>query len=801
MKPLSIRHVRLRRWLGRGLLAVVLLLVVAIGCAAWAILGSLPKVSGEVRIANPALSAPVTLGRDSAGVVAITAQSQLDADFALGFVHAQDRLFQMEMMRRVGTGRLSELFGLRTLKTDKLMRLLDLEQQAEAQYEAASPELRASLDAYAAGVNAYIAWQGFPLSPEFLVLRWRDSLLPPMQLAPEPWRPVDSLLWGRLMAWQLSGNAGQEIENERLRRTVNPDLLSLLLREEGRQASLPELAPTRSASNNWALSGARTASALPILANDPHLGLTAPGTWYMARISTPDGVRVGATVPGLPFLMIGSNGHVAWGFTTTHSDTQDLFEEHLSPDRPEHYDTPSGPQPFDVRREVIKVKGRADVVFNVRSTRHGPLISDLEPELYLHRRFALAWTGFLPEDRTPEAFLRMNRARTAAEFKDALRDFHTPQQNVVFADTGGNIGFVAAGRVPTRRNIANESLFPAPGWIDDYAWTGGLSFTDLPQVANPPDGAIVTANNDIRPARYHKFLGHSFDRPYRRDRIRTLLAATPRATLEDMQRVQLDDFSGPLFDFLRTHFPTVKSTAPIEIASAMAAWDGRMVTRRPEPLIATAWLYATAERVLADEMGEERFRNWWHWQVDILSDVMRDDRWCDDRETPTAESCRDAVRGAFGETLQALRARYGDQWLKWSWGAAHDVRFRHPVFSNLPYIGDRMIPKVAAPGDYFTVNRGGMSVAPDGARFADVHGPGMRLAVDMSHPEAPVFNLAGGQSGHPLSSHYSDLLPEWAAGTYRTFKNPAEDVLVLRPQHNNPAPAGQDAKPGEEPKS
>lgn len=796
MKPLPIRRLRVRRWLGRGLLALALLLVAAIGFVAWAILGSLPKISGEVRLANPALSAPLTIGRDSAGVVTITAQTELDADFALGFVHAQDRLFQMEVMRRVGSGRLSELFGIRTLKTDKLMRLLGLRQQAEAQYEAASPELRASLDAYAAGVNAYIAWQGFPLSPEFLLLHWRGfpSQLPSMQLEPEPWRPADSLLWGRIMAWQLSGNAGQEIEDEQLRRTVDADLLQLLLREEGRHASLPEFSPTRSASNNWALSGARTASGSPILANDPHLGLTAPGTWYMARVSTPDSVRVGATVPGIPFLVIGSNGHVAWGFTTTHSDTQDLFEEHLSPGKPEHYDTPSGPKPFEVRREVIKVRGGADVVFNVRSTRHGPLISDLEPEHYLHRRFSVSWTGFMPNDRSSEALLKMNRAKDAAEFRDALRDFHTPQQNVVFADTSGSIGFVAAGRVPTRRNIANESLFPAPGWIDDYAWTGSLSFADLPQVANPQDGAIVTANNDIRPARYFEFLGRSFDRPYRRDRIRALLAETPKATLEDMQRVQLDDFSGPLHGFVRANFPTVKSSAPIEIASAMASWDGRMVSDRPEPLIATAWLYATARRVLADEMGEEQFRRWWHWQVDILKDVMANDHWCDDRETPTAENCRDAVRAGFAEALEALRARYGEGWLSWSWGAAHEVRFRHPVYAALPYVGDHLAPKVAAPGDHFTINRGGMAVSADGARFADVHGPGMRLAVDMSHPGAPVFNLAGGQSGHPLSSHYSDLLPEWAAGTYRTFQNPAEDVLILRPQQKKPA-AGEETKP------
>jgi penicillin amidase len=784
MKPMLARRLRVRRWVSRGLLAAAFLLIAAIGFAAWMVLGSMAKISGEVRLAGTSLTAPLTIGRDSAGVVTITAQTELDADFALGFVHAQDRLFQMELMRRLGSGRLSELFGIRALKADKLMRMLGLAQQADAQYAAASPELRAALDAYAAGVNAYLQWKSFPLPPEFLLLRFE----------PEPWRPADSLLWGRLMAWQLSGNAGQEIEDERIRRVVSADLLPLLLREEGKQASLPGFAPTRSASNNWAISGARTASGSPILANDPHLGLSAPATWYMARLSTRDETRVGATVPGLPFLVIGSNGHVAWGFTTTHSDTQDLFEVHLSPNRPEHYDTPAGPAPFEVRREIIKVKGGADVTFNVRATRHGPLISDLDPERYLHRRFALAWTGFLPDDRSPEAFLKMNRAKDAAAFKDALRDFHTPQQNVVFADTEGNIGFVAAGRVPVRRNIANESLFPAPGWIDDYDWTGTLSFGNLPQIANPPGGTIVTANNDVRPPRYFKFLGRSFDRPYRRDRIQSLLVEVPAATLEDMERIQLDDFSSPLFGFVKTHLPEVAPSVPLDIAAAISGWDGRMSPGRPEPLIATAWLYATARRVLADEMGKEQFQNWWLWQVDILKEVMRNPRWCDDRETPIAENCRDAVRASFGEALETLRAQYGMDWRTWSWGAAHDMQFRHPVFARLPYIGDRLVPVVAAPGDHFTINRGGMAISDNGARFADVHGPGMRMAVDLSHPGAPVFNMAGGQSGHPLSSHFSDLLPEWAEGTYRTFQNPAQDVLILRPQQKKP-PSGEETKP------
>jgi len=778
------RRSRTRRWLARGLLAIAVLLVVAIGFAIWTVVGSMPKISGEIRLADGGLSAPVTIGRDSAGVVTITARTELDADFALGFVHAQDRLFQMELMRRLGSGRLSELFGRATLRTDKLMRMLGLAQQAAAQYEAASPDLRAVLDAYAAGVNGFIKWHGFPLPPEFLLLRFR----------PEPWRPTDSLLWGRIIAWQLSGNAGQEILDERLRRVADPDFLPLLLREEGRQASLPGFAPTRSASNNWAIAGGLTVSGSPILANDPHLALTAPATWYMARLSTPEGTLVGATVPGLPFLVIGSNGHVAWGFTTTHGDTQDLFEEHLSADQPEHYDTPSGPAPFDVRREIIKVKNSPDVTFNVRSTRHGPLISDLDPDRYLHRRFALAWTGFQPDDRSPEAFLRMNRAKDAAAFRQALRDFDTPQQNVVFADTQGNIGFVAAGRVPVRKNIANESMFPAPGWIDDYGWTGTLSFADLPRIDNPPGGRIITANNDIRPARYARFLGHSFDAPYRRDRILALLTELPQATLEDMERIQVDDLSVPLLGFVKAHLPEIAPTIPLDVAAAMAGWDGRMEPGRPEPLIAIAWLYASARRVFAPQLGADEFNDWWFWQIDILNAAMEQKRWCDDHATPVVETCRDAVRTAFGDAMDALRGRYGMDWRQWSWGKAHEMQFRHPVFARIPYIGEWLVPKVGAPGGQFTINRGGMAVDDKGAHFADVHGPGLRFAIDMSRPGAPVFNIAGGQSGHPLSRHYSDLLLEWAEGSYRTFQNPAQDVLILRPRQRTAATMG-DSQP------
>lgn len=756
------------RWIG---LTFAVLLLAAVGAGTWLLLGSLPTTTGEITLKSAGLSQRVTIGRDAAGIVTITAATESDGYFALGFVHAQDRLFQMEMMRRLGSGRLSEVIGELGLRSDKVMRTLGLARQAAAQYEAASPELLIALESYAAGVNAFLGQSWRPLPPEFLVLRFR----------PEPWRPTDSLLWGRIMAWQLSGNAGQEITNEALRGKVDPDLLQVLMRTEGSLASLPGLGTTRSASNNWAIAGRFAASGKPMLANDPHLGFSVPAIWYLARIVTPDLTRVGATTPGLPLLVIGSNGKVAWGFTTTHGDTQDLYEENILPDDATQYATPDGPQKLEIRREIIKVKDAPDVTLDIRSTRHGPIISDLDPERYLKRTFALSWTGFDADDRTPEAFLAMNHARDAAGLKAALKDFNAPQQNVVYADAAGRIGFLAAGRVPVRRNIANESILPAPGWLADYDWVGRLDFSALPQYQDPPAGRIVTANNDIRPLRYRPFIGRSFDRPTRHDRIAQLLGQLRRTTIDDFERIQLDDASMPLRRFVKAHLPQIAASIPLDVASALSAWDGRMEAGQPEPLIATAWLYATARRVLADELGPEGFDDWWFWQIDILDRLLAQDRWCDDPETRHRESCHDAVRLAFPAAMETLQRTYGPDWRSWSWGATHAVSFRHPIFSGVPFLGEKLTPVVPANGDQFTVNRGSSAAKGGGALFADVHGPGLRMVVDMGQPENMRVSVAGGQSGHPLSSHYGDLLIEWGAGRYRSFDQPARDVLVLRP--------------------
>jgi penicillin amidase len=480
-----------RRWPRRiALLALALVGLLALGAGLgylW-LRSSLPQLDGTITLTAPGLQHAVSIGRDDDGYVAIRADSDADAAFALGFAHAQDRLFQMDGMRRLGSGRLAEVIGPDAVLSDRRMRVLGLRRQAQAQYDQASPALKAQLDAYADGVNAYLAQHRGAWPPEFVLLNYR----------PEPWSPVDSLLWGRLMALQLANNGGDELVSGKLKAALPDDLFRLLTRRGTNTSTMDAPANTNAASNNWAVAGSRTASGKPILANDPHLGLLAPSTWYLARLETPSGTLIGATAPGLPLLIIGSNGHVAWGFTTTMSDVEDIFDEKLDPQDANRYLTPSGSQPFETRSEIIKIKGQPDEHFVARATRHGPFISDtrLIPSPPGHV-LALAWTGTLPDDRTAEALLQMNRANSAADFRVALRDFASPQQNIVFADVAGAIGYLAPGRVPQRRNLYDHSRLPVPGWTDDAAWTGIVPFEDLPQQSNPEAGWIATANNDV----------------------------------------------------------------------------------------------------------------------------------------------------------------------------------------------------------------------------------------------------------------------------------------------------------------
>jgi len=781
---------RLLRWTGRVLAGLVALVAVVLGAGYLWLRTSLPDTGGTATVAG--LSARVEIARDANGVPHIRAQSASDAYYGLGYVHAQDRLWQMEGMRRLVAGRLAEIGGPRALRSDRYMRLLGLYALAEASFAALSPDAQAALEAYARGVNAFIAGHGGAWPPEFYAAR----------IAPEPWTPADSLVWGRLMALRLTGNWMSEVLRVRLAERLTPAQIGDLWPDDqdGAPATISAaLAPAvaralqaaadavpvalhrTSASNAWTIDGRRSATGKPILANDPHLGLSVPGVWYLARLTAPGLDVSGATAPGVPFTVLGHNDRIAWGLTTTESDTQDLYLERLVPDRPGHYETPEGPQPFALRTEVIKVRGGADVEMTVRSTRHGPVVSDLEPDAApAGQVVALAWTGLRPHDTTAEAVYRLNRARDWESFRAALRLWQAPQQNLVYADIDGNIGFLAPGLVPVRRS--GRGLAPVPGWDDAYGWSGFIPFEDLPQTFRPASGRIVNANHRIVGPDYPYWLGDGWSEPYRAKRIFDRLDAAPRHTVEANAALQNDIVSLDVPDLL----PVLLAAGPFEGRAGAAAallrrWDGAMDRRRPEPLIYTAWLRALNRALYADELGPQ-FGDYWGLRPLVVRRMLTErTAWCDDVTTPAAETCPMQVRAALDRALDELAQAYGDDMAGWRWGAAHVARFRHSLFGWVPVLRDIADIEVEADGGAHTVNRAQPRIGSEANPYADVHGPGLRAVYDLADLANSRFMIATGQSGNPLSAHYRDTTERWRDGGYLRLAEGAQDTLVLVP--------------------
>jgi penicillin amidase len=792
----------------RKLIAAVTLtaVVVAAGLAGgyFYMRTGLPRIQGEMRLAG--IAAPVTIKRDAVGIPYIAAGSEADGWFALGYAHAQDRLWQMDFQRRIGAGRLAEVMGPNALAYDRYMRTLGLYRVAERNLAALAAETRAALEAYAAGVNAYLRHRRGPLPPEFLLLRY----------APEPWRPVDSLVWGRVLALQLSDNMRHELLRARLSRTLSPqqlaDLYPATVRREQPTtvagldldrlwAALPaELMGGAGASNEWVVDGQRSATGKPILANDPHLRFVLPNIWYLARLTTPQTSLAGATVPGIPFFVLGHNDRVAWGMTSTHGDTQDLFVERVDPADPGRYQTPDGPRAFAVREETVQVRGQAAVTFTVRETGHGPVVSDiLTGSAGVAQRsdvLALSFAGLAPDDRTAEALHRLNRATDWPSFLEALRRFHSPMQNFAYADVDGNIGFAVAGRVPVRRS--GDGRMPAPGWAGTHDWTGWLAFDALPRLYNPPGGIIVNANNKPGPDALTAALGSDWDSTYRARRIQDLLAIEARPTVEAAAAMQSDSLSLPARDLLGilTQVEPHDERGRRAIA-LLKTWDGRMDRRRPEPLVFVAWLRELNRLLYADELGA-LFADYWDLRPDVVELMLtRRRQWCDDVTTPGIETCEGRIALALERALDWIGARFGANPAAWRWGEAHPARLPHPVLGKIWPIsrwGNLMIP---ADGDNFTLSRAGSAIGDEGDPFASIHGATYRAVYDLADLDNSRFMQASGQSGHILSPHYGDLLRRWRDG--RTIRIPAEPpagpkekiaVLTLLP-----APADGAARP------
>jgi penicillin G amidase len=764
---------RLLRWLALTVAGLALLSGLGLAGGYFWLRGSLPQVDGGVTVAG--LGAPVTVVRDPWAIPHIEADGLLDATFALGFVHAQDRLWQMEFQRRLGAGRLAEILGAAALRSDRFMRTLGFQRQAEASLAHLAPDTLAWLEAYAAGVNAFLATRTGPLPPEFLILG---------HAAPEPWRPADSLVWLRLMALDLATNYRDELARARLARRLSeeqiadvwptyPDSAPITLVELARAlpwdalaAALPPGAPGGVGSNAWVVGPGRSTTGGALLANDPHLGLQAPGVWYLAHLETPGLALVGATIPGVPAVVLGHNGTVAWGFTNTGADTQDLFVERIDPEDPGRYLTPAGAAPFAVREELIEVAGGAPVPLAVRATRHGPVISDLLPDAAAtfgaDRVVVLAWSALAEDDLAAQALLGIGKARNWEEFAAALRDVGGPMQNIHYADASGHIGFIAPGRVPIRKS--GDGRWPVPGWTGEYDWDGWIPFDALPRALDPPDGKLFNANNRVVPPDYPYLLTADWEAPYRARRLAQLLQREAFGA-EEFAAMQADVRSLLAQDLL----PIMLAAKPGGPAAAAAmarleAWDRVMRADAAEPLIFAAWYRELSRLIYADELGA-MFDGFWHVRPQFMDRILtRRQIWCDDICTDPVETCMALAAAALDGALRDLARRFGDDPDDWRWGDAHAARMSHPVFANQPFLGLLFNIEVATGGDSVTVDVGHFNPRNERRPFASTHAATYRAIYDLAQLDESRFVSATGQSGNPLSRHYRDLTDLWAAG-------------------------------------
>ena len=760
----------------------------------------------------------VVIRRDERGIPYIDAKNDEDLYFAQGYATATDRLWQMDLFRRTARGELSEVLGKGpndvALDQDKLHRRYGFSQVVDAEFARATPQSQAVLEAYAAGVNAYIALLNpKTLPPEFQIL----------QYSPKPWTPTDSLIVVKIFFEALSDTWRLDLMREAMgslagdkRAALLPEvspmdvlvvgkdtkapasqmarfstslsresLVDLARYEEISRTALEQVglyAEGLAASNNWVVSGQRTNSGKPLLANDPHLRATAPSIWHMVHLTSP-GLRVaGVTAPGLPGVVIGHNDRIAWGFTNVGPDVQDIYLEKFDSNNPARYLTPSGWQDVKIRHEEIKVRkaiGSSEteaVTLDIPETRHGPIIFEAEA-----KRYALHWTALDPTRNKPDSTYQLNRARNWKEFNAALQNFTAPTQNIVYADVDGHIGYHAAGVVPVRNS--GDGSVPYDGSTDAGEWVSYIPVDKLPQLYDPPSGIIVTANQRIVGTDYPYFLTHSWAQPYRARRIFDLLNQKPKLNSDDFRRIQGDVYSigGALFasQAVKTLQPTL-TPADEKLAAALKtfeSWDGLVNSdSRVAPIVAQMRL-AFRSKILTAALGPDLVKNYQWSNFDSTLDRIIKDQPTDWLPKGIA-SYADLFRACYDEAVSNLTKSLGADETKWTWGEMAKARFPHPL-AAAPLIGMQFtIPPFPQNGT------GGLI----GATVNVGSAVSMRLIADPSNWDLTQHGISVGESGLPANPHWKDQLDDWKAVTPRAFPfteaaiaTATKETLVLEP--------------------
>lgn len=748
-----------------------------------------PQTDGHLTVNG--LGADVEIYRDDSHVPHIFAQTEKDAYTALGFVHAQDRFWQMEIMRRLGQGRLSEIIGETTVSTDKFMRTLGIGKLASDSYDGLSEETRLALSAYANGVNAWLDGRNFSLPLEFQILRY----------VPDPWKSVDSLIWGKLMAFQLSGNWRGELLRLELSKTLTPQQIQNLWPNgvtpvpvsipdapKGAILKILDAIPIQmrfsDASNAWVINGGKTKSGKPILANDPHLGFSAPIPWYLAHIETESGKRIGATMPGVPFHILGQTGHAAWGMTSTGADSTDIVINPVDPANDQHFIGAGGPEQFSYHRETIRVKGLPPIEHIIRRTRHGIVLSDVLSAAPSDAVLSLKSIYFEKRDSSPDALRLIAAAQSGKEIRAAISMFQAPVINFTYATPDNETGLLMAGRIPMRNGY--DGWTPADGQKRNDAWVGYLQPHRHPNKTAGEDGIVFNANNRLVGDGYPYLITRKWDAPYRALRIGEVLPNIQIHGVADSMRLQSDNISVvarrllPLMTAIE-----VKATREKQAIEHLKTWRFDMDKDKPQPLIFTTWLKQFVQAAAADELGEN-FSHYWRSRPEFVEHVLtRSPLWCDNTKTPITETCEAALRNSFKATIAFLTDRFGPDVSRWRWGEAHIATFENQFLGRVPVLRSFSNLTLQTDGGDHTVNRGQTG---HGLSHAHNFGAGYKAVYDLSDAANSRFMIATGQSGNPFSRHYRDLLKKWGNGLYiplmltkTQLKRTNADLLILQP--------------------
>lgn len=794
---------RFLKWFLIIFAAVFLLAFIAgAGGGYWFITKSHPQTSGALQL--PGLEHPVTVMRDQNGVPHIYAETPHDLFLAQGFIHAQDRMWQMEFNRHVGYGKLAELFGKDYVDEDQFLRTIGLARAAQRDLDTADAATRAFLEQYAQGVNAYLHAHKNNLPLEFVLLGHQ----------PTDWTPLDTLVWGKVMAYDLGGNYTEELLRAALQQelgeagmralmpdypTSGPFIIPGNVKNFAQQTSMraPTTAPLDigspnfskliarnelfgvldegTGSNNWVIDGTKSTTGKPLLANDPHLGIQMPSVWYVNALhcntvsdACPFNV-VGYSFPGVPGVIIGHNDRIAWGVTNVGPDVQDLYIEKINPANPNQYEYMGKWEDMETVNEIIKVQGGDDVPLIVKLTRHGPIMTDVLDGVTAP--LALQWTATREPSKLFTSVPKINTARNWDEFRNALRDWDAPSQNFVFADVDGNIGYQTPGNIPIRAR--GDGTLPVEGWTGENEWTGYIPFDELPMVLNPSSHYIATANHQVVPSEYKYLITKDWATPYRAMRIEELLNSKEKLSPADFKTIQGDVYSIPLVELQQYIKPlTTDNFLTRRALDYVNAWDGYMTPDAQGAAILEATYNALVSELFEKRLSAETFalyqREGGHARqfIDQLLDDPQSE-WWDDPTSGARETRDDRLKVAYAQGVDFLGKQFGDAPPEWKWGRLHTATFAHPFGARKPLDVLLNVGPLATGGHGLTVNNAGYRI--ENNKYNQRTVASMRQIIDVTDFDAMQWIHTTGQSGQALSPHYSDLVSKWHAVQYETL--------------------------------